>query len=126
MKKYVWAINVVLILIAVALGGIWVCEHARKPVLAQSSMEVGDIIAIAGQYRDRDDEPLFLMDTKNQVLLVYEYQIQTNHFSLRAVRRYEWDTAKEKDRMFAPIGTKSKVGPKVEDVQKFIAEESAK
>jgi len=122
MKKYVWAVNIGLILIAVVLSSILIDGHTRQPVFAQSEGEVGNIIAIAGQYRSRDEEPLFLIDTKDQVLLVYEYQIQTNYFSFRAVRRFEWDML-EKDNNFAPIGKMKKLGPKVNQVQELIEKE---
>jgi len=125
MKRYLWMLNVALILLAVSLAGILVGQHTRVPVLAQSEGEVGDIIAIAGQNRPRDDEPLFLVDTKDQVLMAYEYQIQTNHFSLRGVRRFAWD-AIQKDVMFAPIGKVKNVGPRVETIMKEIQKEASR
>ncbi|NOZ19524.1 MAG: hypothetical protein GXP25_00385 [Planctomycetes bacterium] len=122
MKRYLWMWNVGLALIAVALAGGLIVQRTQAPVLAQSSGEVSDIIAIAGQDRPRDDEPLFLIDTKNQVLMAYEYQIQTNNFALRGVRRFTWD-AVDKDVLFAPIG-KTKPGPRVKDVMDLIQKEA--
>ena len=125
MKKHIGLVNVGLILIALVLGAVLISGHTRKPVFAQSEGEVGNIIAVAGQDRPRDDEPLFLIDTKDQVLLAYEYQIQTNWFSLRGVRRIEYDMIDD-DMMFARIGKSRKVGPKVSDVQELIEKEAKK
>ena len=125
MKKHLWVLNIGLILVALLLSAILISDHSRKLVLAQSEGEVGNIIAIAGQNRPRDDEPLFVIDTKDQVLLCYEYQIQTNYMSLRAVRRYEYDMI-EKDELFAPIGKMRKRGPRVNDIQDLIEKEARK
>ncbi|MEW6356825.1 MAG: hypothetical protein AB1696_10885 [Planctomycetota bacterium] len=128
MKRYLWMLNVGLILVAVVLAGVLVSQHTRSPVLAQSEMEVAEIIAIAGQDRARDEEPLFLIDTTKKVLMVYEYQIQTNYFALRSVRRFEADARAEKDVNFSPIGNipKQQVGPSLRAVQEWVLKEEAK
>ena len=124
MKK-IWLLNLGLALVAVVLAAILISARTRTPVLAQSEGEVGNIIALAGQFRPRDDEPLFLVDTKNQVLLAYEYQIQTNWLSLRGVRRFEWDFL-EQDMIFAKIGKERMPGPRVHEVQVLIEKEQMK
>lgn len=125
MKRYVWVINLGLIALAAVLAAILISERSRPPVLAQSQAQLGNMVAIAGQPRPLDDEPLFLLDTKDQVMMCYEYQIQTNNFDLRAVRRYEYDML-EKDVLFSPIGKPKKVGPRVSDIQDLIAKAAKK
>jgi len=124
-KRYLWILNLGLILIALLLAAVLVSGHRRSPVFAQTTGEVGNIIAFTGGYRALDDEPLFLIDTKDQVLMAYAYQISENRLDLRSVRRYEYDML-EKDANFNPIGGGKSSGPGVEAVKKLIEKEAQK
>jgi len=92
MGKVYCALNVVLLLACLLMATIVVSTACRIRASAQVSGEAGELVASTGPPRPTDDQPLFLADTKNQQLMVYEYQPQTDQFSLTAVRRIQFDT----------------------------------
>jgi len=77
MKKRIWILNLALLLTAAILFGMVMSNIKQNIANAQAIGEVGNLIIIAGGYRDRDAHPFFMVDTKLQTLLCYTYNEQT-------------------------------------------------
>ena len=91
MQRLVCVLNGFLIVACLLVATMVVSTACRTKAAAQVGGEVGSIVAVTGPPRPTDDQPLFVADTKNQQLMIYEYQPQIDQFSLTAVRHIKYD-----------------------------------
>jgi len=63
--------------------------------------------------KEGNREPLYLIDTKHEVIMVYEYGVQSEGFGLTEVRSYKYD------KLLKQYG-KGLIGPKVDKVKEAV------
>jgi hypothetical protein len=93
--------------------------HGSTPPYAIAEVSEGAasyVVGILGPPRETR-VPLFLIDTKNQVILTYEYDQSRRLFFLRTARTFRDDRLLE-DSGFDRYGVNE--GPTVKDVQKIV------
>lgn len=81
-------------------------------VNAQGDGAAGNIFGLIGQ-RQGNREPLYLIDTQEQVIMVYEYAPQGEGLGLASTRSYKYDKQLES------FGRSH--GPKIENVMEMLA-----
>ena len=91
MERVFVALNALLFAACLIVATMAVSTACRTRAAAQVAGEVGSIVAMTGPARPTDDQPLFVADTKNQQLMIYEYQPQTDEFCLTSVRHIRYD-----------------------------------
>ena len=110
--KQGWTVNGLSVLVAV-LATLLAMQYFggdSRHAFAQSSMGSADyMIGLIGPSR-QSKIPLFLIDSKRQTVMVYDYHQDQRELRLRAVRSYRFDRELED----AEFGVK---GPSVKDVK---------
>ena len=88
--------NVVLLgIIVVLLAMLLFDRGSSRFALAQSSSgSAAGLVGMVGMVEDRH-QPLYLIDTREQVILVYEYIIPNGGLQLCAARTYKYDKSIE-------------------------------
>lgn len=119
MGKWVCALNAALMVACLILAVVVVSTACRTMAVAQVAGEVGSIVAVTGPPRPTDDQPLFLADTKNQQLMIYEYQPQLEQFALTAVRNVAYDSS-----LISYNRSKKAIYPTPEDIRKMVARQT--
>lgn len=86
-----WHAAAFLVLLALVLGYILGQSNLFAPAHAQGEgMAAGRVICVVGQVA-RNRAPIFLVDTLEQTLMVYEYNYLSNSMYLKTVRTYRYD-----------------------------------
>jgi len=81
--------TVLLVTIAVLLAALlW--ERYEREAQAQGAGSAISTIVLAGQV-EANQQPLYLIDTRSQVILVYEYSLPGNGLAFTAARVYRYD-----------------------------------
>ncbi len=89
MEGHNWK-TAVLVLAALVVGG-WLAGRGPAPgAQAQVVGGTGNVIAMIGTERS-GDVPIVLVDSNEQSVVVYEYDLGTNRIELAAVRSYRYD-----------------------------------
>ena len=58
----------------------------------QGGSSVGATMAvITGEPSPNQDEPIFVVDSRNETVCIYEYNVGTRKFGLKAARTYKFD-----------------------------------
>jgi len=83
-------INTVLLVAIVVLLGMLLWERYEGDAQAQASGAAISTIAIAGQV-SATQQPLYIIDTRAQVILVYEYALNGGGLAFTAARTYRYD-----------------------------------
>ena len=113
--KQGWAVNVLFLLVGI-LATLLVTQYlggGGRKVFAQEMVGSADyMIALIGPAR-QSKIPLFLVDSKRQSIMVYDYHQDQRELRLRAVRSYRFDREIEDEE----FGVK---GPTVEEVKTFL------
>ena len=107
------------------LGGIVVLlvlvlvKSSPDYVIAKGTGGVGDggagtrhVFALVGQEK-RDRQPFYLIDTRQEVIMVYEYSVNGDGLGLVSVRNYKYD------KLLDEYG-KNKIGSSVKEIKKEI------
>jgi len=109
---------------AVVLAAFLIVGHFRAEppyAFAQSEgVSANYVIALLGP-KTEDQAQLFVIDTKAQTILVYEYIVSRRDLVLRVARSYKNDRDVE-DRNFYNLSSPY-VGPSVNDVQKVVVDQ---
>ena len=115
MDRVFCVLNGMLVVACLVVATMVVSTACRTRAAAQVAGEVGSIVAVTGPPRPTDDQPLFLADTKNQKLMIYEYQPQIDQFSLKAVRHIEYD-----NRLLYYNRSRKKPHPTPDEIQRMV------
>jgi len=116
-----WPVTVLTVIVAV-LATVLVMDFVRK----DSGVALGQVsegasanytIALLGEMNG-DQRPLFLIDTKAQTILFYEYFASQRLFLLRGARSYANDRALTEANMYDQSNIYK--GPSVLDVQNYL------
>lgn len=89
MKKKI-GIYTILLSVIIALLLILIFKDQPEYVNAQGDGAAGGVFGLIGQ-RQGNREPLYLIDTQKQVILVYEYAPQGEGLGLVSARNYAYD-----------------------------------
>jgi hypothetical protein len=70
-----------------------IVEMSGSGVWAQAtSGAVGSTMAmITGEPSPNQDEPIFIVDSRNETICIYEFNVGTRKFGLKAARTYKYD-----------------------------------
>jgi hypothetical protein len=80
-------LNVGLLVVALILSAALLTGVKKKAALGQVA-QAGTVIVVAGQPTSGTlEQPLYVLDTTTQTLLVYVYQPQQNYYQLMAARK---------------------------------------
>jgi len=113
--KQGWTVNVLFVLVAV-LATLLATQYfsgGSQRAYAQTSAGSADyMIGLIGPAR-QSKIPLFLVDSKRQTVMVYDYHQDQRELRLRAVRSYRFDRELED----AEFGVK---GPSVDNVKSIL------
>ncbi len=111
LKKY--GLNTILLGVVIVLL-VLVLIKSPDYVIAQGDGGAGakHVFAVVGN-RANNREPFYLVDTRQEVIMVYEYGVQGDGLGLTSARSYKYDKQLEQ------YG-RSSFGPKVEKVKKEI------
>ncbi len=114
LKKYV--LNTILLGVVIVLLVLVLIKASPNYVAAQGAGGGGagarHVFAVVGtQMNNR--EPFYLVDTKQEVIMVYEYGVQGDGLGLTSVRSYKYD------KLLEQYG-RSHIGPKVDQIKKEI------
>ena len=107
-------VNTVLLVVAIVLLILLLMKNSTNYVVAHGDDGAGakHVFAVAGnQLSNR--EPFYLVDTKLEVIMVYEYGVQGEGLGLVSVRSYKYD------KLLEQYGI-SNFGPKVDVIKKEI------
>ena len=85
--------TVLLAIVGVLLTLLIVVEMSGTGALAQQGgSTVGATMAIiTGEPSPSQDEPIFVVDSRNETVCIYEYNVGTRKFGLKAARSYKYD-----------------------------------
>ena len=89
MKKRLHGQNIMLGAIIILLA-IIVLKGATPDVNAQADGSARHVFGLIGK-RQGNREPLYIVDTREQVILVYEYSVQGEGLGLVSARSYKYD-----------------------------------
>lgn len=89
MKKK-FSIHTILIGIVIILLSIFILKSPTQYVNAQGDGSARHVFGFIGQ-KQGNREPVYLIDTQQQVILVYEYATQGEGLGLVSARSYEYD-----------------------------------
>jgi len=112
LKKY--GLNTILLGVVIVLLLLVLIKTSPDYVIAQGDGGAGAkhvFAVVGGQVNNR--EPFYLVDTRQEVIMVYEYGVQGDGFGLASVRSYKHDK-------FLEQYGRSSFGPKVEKIKKAI------
>jgi len=122
MRTYQWAVTALAVLVAVLatllITGV-VSNSPDRCVMAQTTASGGFMIGLTGA-ETSNRMPVVLVDTKQQVILAYEYNYSRRSIILAAVRPYRYDLdfwMTEKDQSYN-LGSGTSRGVSVSDVRK--------
>lgn len=90
MKQKIKIHTVLLSVIIVLLLVIIIFKNPAQYVNAQGDGFARNVFGLIGQ-RQGNREPLYLIDTQQQVILVYEYSVQGEGLGLVSARSYKYD-----------------------------------
>ena len=112
LKKY--GLNTVLLGVVIVLLVLVLIKTSPDYVIAQGDGGAGakHVFAIAGN-RANNREPFYLVDTRQEVIMAYEYGVQGDGLGLVSVRSYKYD------KLLEQYG-RSNFGPKVDKIRKEI------
>lgn len=104
----------------ILLGGILVLlilvlvKNSPNYAIAQGDGGAGakHVFAVVG-VPERNRQPFYLVDTRQEVIMVYEYGVQGEGLGLTNVRSYKYD------KLLEEYG-RSNIGPKVDKIKKEI------
>ncbi len=111
-KKY--GLNTILLGIVIVLLLLVLLKTSPNYVIAQGDGGAGakHVFAVVGNQQS-NRESFYLVDTKQEVIMVYEYGIQGEGLGLITTRSYKYD------KLLEQYG-RSNFGPKVEKIKKEI------
>ncbi len=109
-----YGINIVLLGIVIVLLILLFMKNSTNYVIAQGDGGAGaqHVFAVVGN-QQTNREPFYLVDTKQEVIIVYEYGVQGEGLGLVSARRYKYD------KLLEQYGI-SNFGPKVDNIKKEI------
>ncbi|MHC4268739.1 MAG: hypothetical protein ACYSWS_02845 [Planctomycetota bacterium] len=107
-------LNTVLLGVAIVLLVLLLMENSTNYVAAQGDGGAGakHVFAVVGNQQS-NRESFYLVDTKQEVIMVYEYGVQGEGLGLVSVRSYKYD------KLLEQYGI-SNFGPKVDVIKKQI------
>ncbi len=110
LKKY--GLNTILLGVVIVLLVLVLIKTSPNYVVAQGDGGAGakHVFAVVGS-RANNREPFYLVDTKREVIMVYEYGVQGDGLGLASARSYKYD------KLLEQYG-RSSFGPKVEKIKK--------
>ena len=96
-------INIILLgTIVILLISILIFKYPTQYVSAQGDGSAKHVFGLIGK-RQGNREPLYIVDTKEQVILVYEYSVQGEGLGFISSRSYKYDKQLEEyGRTFGP------------------------
>ena len=109
-KKY--GLNTVLLGVVIVLLLIVLIKTSPNYVVAQGDGSARHVFAVVGSPQS-NREPFYLVDTRQEVIMVYEYGVQGEGLGLVTTRSYKYD------KLLEQYG-RSNFGPKVEKIKKEI------
>ena len=86
--------TVLLAIVGVLLALLIVVEMSGTGALAQqggSTAGGATMAIITGEPSPSQDEPIFVVDSRNETVCIYEYNVGTRKFGLKAARSYKYD-----------------------------------
>ncbi len=109
-----YRLNTVLLGVAIMLLVLLFMKNSTNYVVAQGDGGAGTkhIFALVGNQQS-NREPLYLVDTRQEVIMVYEYGVQGEGLGLVSARSYKYD------KLLEQYGS-SNFGPKVNVIKKEI------
>ena len=112
LKKY--GLNTILLCIVIVLLLLVLFKTSPNYVIAQGDggADAGHIFAVVGN-QQANRESFYLVDTKQEVIMVYEYGVQGEGLGLITTKSYKYD------KLLEQYG-RSNFGPKVEKIKKEI------
>ncbi len=112
LKKY--GLNTILLGVVIVLLVLVLIKTSPDYVIAQGGGGAGakHAFAVVGN-RANNREPFYLVDTKQEVIMVYEYGVQGDGLGLTSARSYKYD------KLLEQYG-QSNFGPKVDRVKRDI------
>ncbi len=112
-KKY--GLNTILLGVVIALLILILVKNSPNYVIGSpgsAAAGAGNILAIVGN-QQANRESFYLVDTKQEVIMAYEYGVQGEGLGLITTRSYKYD------KLLEQYG-RSNFGPKVEKIKKEI------
>ena len=112
LKKY--GLNTILLGIVIVLLLLILIKTSPNYVIAQGDGGAGakHVFAVVGSQQN-NRESFYLVDTRQEVIMVYEYGVQGDGLGLVSTRSYKYD------KLLQQYG-RSSFGPKVEKIKKAI------
>jgi len=109
-----YGLNTVLLGVAIVLLILLFMKNSTNDVIAPDNGGAGTkyVFAVVGNQQS-NREPFYLVDTKQEVIMVYEYGVQGEGLGLVSVRSYKYD------KLLEQYGI-SNFGPKVDVIKKEI------
>ncbi len=114
LKKY--GLNTILLGVVIVLLLLVLVKTSPNYVIAQGDGGAGarHVFAVVGNKNDGDTrESFYLVDTKQEIIMVYEYGVEGDGFGLVSTRSYKYD------KLLKQYG-RSSFGPKIEKIKKAI------
>ncbi|MGR3218731.1 MAG: hypothetical protein ACUZ8H_02795 [Candidatus Anammoxibacter sp.] len=90
MKHKIGIHTIMLGVIVVLLLALIIFKNPIQNVNAQADGSARHVFGLIGQ-RQGNREPLYLVDTREQVIMIYEYSVQGEGLGLVTVRSYKYD-----------------------------------
>ncbi len=112
LKKY--GLNTILLGVVIVLLVLVLIKTSPDYVIAQGDGGAGakHVFGVVGN-RANNREPFYLVDTRQEVIMAYEYGVQGDGLGLVSVRSYKYD------KLLEQYG-QSNFGPKVDRIKKEI------
>lgn len=107
-KKY--GLNTILLGVVIVLLMLVLTKTSPNYVVAQGDGSARHVFAVVGRQQS-NREPFYLVDTLQEVIMVYEYGVQGEGLGLVTTRSYKYD------KLLEQYG-KNDFGPKVENIKK--------
>jgi hypothetical protein len=108
LKKY--GLNTILLGVVIVLLVLVLTKTSPNYVVAQGDGSARHVFAVVGN-RQSNREPFYLVDTLQEVIMVYEYGVQGEGLGLVTTRSYKYD------KLLEQYG-RNDFGPKVENIKK--------
>ena len=105
--------STLVVLLAVALGFVLAGGGVLKMAQAQGEMQTGRIAVVAGPIRTVD-LPIILVDSREETMMVYEYDMAQKELNLIAARTFRFD------KLLAQFEVKGRNGPSVDEVKRAV------
>jgi hypothetical protein len=106
-----------LVVVVVLLALVVLVEfRGERVAVAQSEMAAAHIIGLTGQV-SATQQPIYIIDTRSQVLLVYEYRLNGQGLGLMAARSFKYD---KEILEFNPMDGQLQKSPSVQEVQRQV------